>query len=235
MAIRDVKKLKKQFDEISQKTGMSLIEFCMIRGLNFSDTDKKFKSIDGKKSNIDKFTEDKIDFYAEKHRIGIDLAKFIKAYFETGNKQKAAEITGIDERKARRLFEQEHVQNALADISETYAENETITPERLTGRMAIIANANIKDYFVEGGQGALIMPDQWTRKQALAVKKFTISPTKYGDRIELELYSAIDAMEKLAKPLRLFSEPEKDDAEFAQMTDEDIKAEIEALTRDLSN
>ncbi|CAH9012542.1 putative terminase small subunit [Vibrio phage 236O40-1] len=248
----DWAKLEDDFHFARSKTGVSLKDFCEVRAIPYSTASKHinikqrgdnseqetFRNHRQRLSNMTSaekesekghFTEEKIDFFGEKNQLKNKHIEFIKHFFEVQDPKKAAELAGICTATGYNILKRPEVAQTINDVCNTNYETILTTPKRLEGRMCIIANACLQDFFDE--RGTPLEPHKWDRKLALAVKKYTVSPTKFGDKIEIELYDAQKAIELLGKPNRLFSEPEKEGDEFHDLSLEEIEAEIEELRK----
>lgn len=237
-------KLESEYLKAKSVSGITLSEWCEMRDINYSTAKNHIRSI--VKDNVETETlrdfnkrlktdsenigkkhllNEKIEFYCEQYGKKKKYVDFLRSYFVSYNIKQAASEAGINSNTAYAFMAQDSTRNMLSDIADTNVQATLLTSDRLVGRMAIIANANLKDYFnINGG---VMRPQEWTREQALAIKKYTVTPSQFGEKVEIELYDAVAAMVHLGKPDRLFDKPEETD--FSDWTDEEISAEIEKL------
>lgn len=128
--------------------------------------------------------------YREKRFIeGIVAGKTIKdAALAAGYSPKTASQIGTENLNKPEIF------NAIQKAREDLLGQQRVELREAHGRLAISTRCDVADLF----------PNEPVLQHAKAlgiskgIKKFTRTPTKYGDQISVELYSAHEAIDKLA-------------------------------------
>lgn len=234
MARRDWPELKAEFDKLNEGDNkMSLSEFCRLKGINRSTATNHFKvkktikKPKKTKAQIDDLSG-KLKFFAEQNELSKKKAEFVAAIFENPSITDASKQIGVTVRCGYNWIKDPAVMQTIDDIQACNFEVKTTTPNRIRGRMCIIANASMKNYFDE--KGDFKEPHKWTRAEGLAVKEFKVKPTEHGNEYTIKLYDAIDAIKTLGNVHGLFSKPDESD-ELKNMSDDDLEALIDEQQR----
>lgn len=147
--------------------------------------------------------------------------QFCKEYLIDHNGTRAAIRAGYSKKTARAqasmLLDKPHVAAYLAQLTKGRDMDLTITAERVLKEIARIAFADPSSYFVParsghgGGPARMKDMDELTPDQRAAVAEFDMATKKF------KLYDKLNALEKLGKHLKLFTELHEQQLNFTVM------------------
>lgn len=174
---------------------------------------------------IDELIDDDGDF-------GFDVARaqWAESYAKNGNKAQACRIAGVTENTGTKWKKDPKMKAAVARAKAMLA-NQSVDTDFLVGRINAIAKSCVSDYFDEYGD--FIGFDKLTEIQKLCIKKFKKSRDKFGmPAYEVELYDVTQAADMLGRSTKLFDFIPEDE-EIAQMSEEELEAEVRELDKKL--
>ncbi len=134
---------------------------------------------------------------------------FVEHYMLTRSASKAAELAGMADPRRRGWITMQ-VQAVVDEINrrtEELKRRNAHLEDQVLQELATVAFSNIAD-FVNFSDGALVVKslDDIPDEARAVIKKVTLSPGKYGDKIQLELHDKIKANELLGKFLEMWGD-----------------------------
>lgn len=142
------------------------------------------------------------------------VQRFCDKYFETLNGTQSAIYAGFSEKTARvqasQMLDTDDVQGYLQRLREILAEKTGISQQKVLNEVARLAFSDIRNFYQEDGNLKHICDLEDNEAAALSsVKSYeeTMPGTSIivGMNREIKLYNKLDALEKLAKHLGLYS------------------------------
>ncbi len=154
---------------------------------------------------------------------------FVTAYLREFNGSKAARAAGYSTKAAHvqgcRLLKNANIANAILARMNT----EGMTPDRVKLGLAEIAfGADLADYWDDLLAGKTLKEIRAAGANTKLIKSISETPGKYGTSRRVEVYSQLDALEKIARVLNMLGGADKVEAEPPTVNAE-IEAQVLAL------
>jgi phage terminase small subunit len=140
---------------------------------------------------------------------------FVEAYLVSGNATRAYQEAGYKGNvnlagvEGQRNLRKPKIQQALAARRAQLASAYDVTPERVTHELALIAFADMHQYATWGPAGVTLRDSEAIDAEARrVVGEVSQRSTEAGGTIKFKLHSKLDALDKLAKKLKLYGDTE---------------------------
>ena len=134
---------------------------------------------------------------------------FIAAYVRTRSARQAAREAGLptDGRSSWQMFHTPKVADEITRrLGELRRRNEH-AEDMVVQELSILAFADLTDFVTFDGQTLLVKRlEDIPEEVRPAIKKVTLTPSKNGDRVAVEMHDKVQALEKLGKYLDLWGE-----------------------------
>lgn len=134
---------------------------------------------------------------------------FVDAYLQTHSARKAAEIAGYADPVSQgwSLMRTASVADAITKGKEEMRRRNEHLEDQVLQELAKIAFSDISDVVTFDGTSMLVKRlEDIPEDVRPCIRKLTLTPGKYGDRVQIELHDKLKAQELLGKYMDLWSE-----------------------------
>jgi phage terminase small subunit len=157
------------------------------------------------------------DSVSQLHPLTDKQARFVSEYLVDYNRTQAAIRAGYSRRTARyagaHLYKNPRVLGEIERRKQLLSERMELTEDEILNEQQAIARANMADY-IDYKDGKLNVK-KITPQLGCCLKRFVVTDTQFGQRITIELYDKLAALEFLAKTLGMLDKDRrKNEAPF---------------------